>query len=291
VTDSENVDRLNKLLAKVKGHSFNAGVTASQAGQFTSMVSSTLGKLGRSIMALKHGDFATAARQLGAAPKTSKLKGSDISGRWLELQYGWLPSIADVYEAGKAFEALSAGPKKSRFSASTQRSKSKVYPSSTFGGDRVTVKGKYSRTYTVEVYEELGFSRQLGLVDPLSILWENIPYSFVVDWFYPIGSYLSVLNQIPKIKGRWMVTDYAEWSTSGWSWNAGSPYPFCPTHFGQQFTSVVSKPSVEYSEVNCVRDSLGGSISIPTPSVKVVGSVHGTRIANAIALAAQRFLS
>jgi hypothetical protein len=151
VTDSENVDRLNKLLAKVKGHSFNAGVTASQAGQFTSMVSSTLGKLGRSIMALKHGDFATAARQLGAAPKTSKLKGSDISGRWLELQYGWLPSIADVYEAGKAFEALSAGPKKSRFSASTQRSKSKVYPSSTFGGDRVTVKGKYSRTYTVEV--------------------------------------------------------------------------------------------------------------------------------------------
>lgn len=290
-TDSQNLDRLNKLLGKIKGHSFNAGVSLSQTNQLVSMVSGNLGKLGRSIMALKRGDFTTAARQLGAAPKPSKLKSPDVSGRWLELQYGWLPALADTYEAAKAFESISAGPRAMQFSASTRDKASRNFDSSTFGGDRYTVKAEFSRTYTVEVYEELGFARQLGLLDPLSILWENIPYSFVVDWFVPIGDYLSVLNQIPKINGRWMVTDYTAWRGTKYQWRPGVSLPFCPTHAGQQFTQLVQTPTVVYTEKRCVRDSVGGSIQIPTPNVRVLGAVHGRRIANAIALAAQRFLS
>jgi hypothetical protein len=31
----------------------------------------------------------------------------------------------------------------------------------------------------------------LGLLNPLSLAWELLPYSFVIDWFLPIGDYLA----------------------------------------------------------------------------------------------------
>jgi hypothetical protein len=34
----------------------------------------------------------------------------------------------------------------------------------------------------------------LGLTNPLELIWERIPYSFVVDWFLPIGGWLSTLD-------------------------------------------------------------------------------------------------
>jgi hypothetical protein len=31
----------------------------------------------------------------------------------------------------------------------------------------------------------------LGLINPASVVWELVPYSFVVDWFVPVGGFLS----------------------------------------------------------------------------------------------------
>jgi hypothetical protein len=33
-----------------------------------------------------------------------------------------------------------------------------------------------------------------GVINPLSIAWELSPYSFVVDWFIPVGNVLSALS-------------------------------------------------------------------------------------------------
>lgn len=35
---------------------------------------------------------------------------------------------------------------------------------------------------------------KVGLTNPLSVAWELIPFSFVVDWFLPIGKYLDALD-------------------------------------------------------------------------------------------------
>ena len=35
---------------------------------------------------------------------------------------------------------------------------------------------------------------QLGLLNPVSLAWELVPWSFVVDWVLPIGSVLSALS-------------------------------------------------------------------------------------------------
>jgi hypothetical protein len=34
----------------------------------------------------------------------------------------------------------------------------------------------------------------VGLTNPLEVAWEVVPFSFVVDWFYPVGDYLSSLD-------------------------------------------------------------------------------------------------
>lgn len=35
---------------------------------------------------------------------------------------------------------------------------------------------------------------QVGLINPISIAWEVVPFSFVIDWFVPIGSVLQALT-------------------------------------------------------------------------------------------------
>jgi hypothetical protein len=208
---SDELQLQSKIVEAVKGHQFNLAVNLAQADQLIEMVSTTVQKFGRSLLALKRGDVATAARQLGIRRHVSKLHSKDISGRWLELQYGWLPSLSDTYEAAKAFEALSNG-RKARIVVAHGK-KQKI--------DRSAAPSLYSsegvhflvKKVIIELDEEISLARSLGLTDPLSVLWEITPYSFVADWFLPIGTYLSNLNVIPKLSGRFCSTLFSRWDT------------------------------------------------------------------------------
>lgn len=35
---------------------------------------------------------------------------------------------------------------------------------------------------------------QLGITNPAELIWELVPYSFVIDWFVPVGNYLSAFD-------------------------------------------------------------------------------------------------
>jgi hypothetical protein len=273
---------LSKLSSKVKGHDFNLAVNLAQMHQVSSMVVFNLGQLGRSMMALKRGDFATAARALGTKPKASRLKASDISGRWLELQYGWLPTLSDSYEAVKAFHAISEGPRSSIIRTSVSK-KARVEGSQ--------APSQYSQMYDFELttriqyemYEEMSFARQLGLLDPLTVIWEIVPYSFVVDWFVPIGTYLDNLNTIPKLKGRFLTTTTTR--RQGGDSLIGKVQPF--TSFGLQRVKDGTCPDyIKQTETQRVYST---SLSVPPPKFNLGGAIHGRRIWNAISLAQIRF--
>jgi hypothetical protein len=49
------------------------------------------------------------------------------------------------------------------------------------------------------------FLKQIGFDNPISLAWEILPYSFVLDWFLPIGDFLDGLN-------RWKGLSFV----SGW---------------------------------------------------------------------------
>ena len=69
---------------------------------------------------------------------------------------------------------------------------------------------------------------QLGVINPLSIGWELIPFSFVVDWFVPIGDALQsvvppqgirALRGWTYVKARGTVTEETKRSTPAPGWN------------------------------------------------------------------------
>jgi hypothetical protein len=269
-----------KLLSGIKSHDFNLAVNLAQTKQVTSMVDSNLRKLGRAALALRRGDFSTAARQLGAKPKSTRLKTSDVSGRWLELQYGWMPLIKDTYEASKAFEAISQGPRSS--TVRTSRSV-KLHREIGFGTSDyflIDVDETYRKSIQYEMYEEMTVERQLGLMDPLSVGWEILPWSFVVDWFIPIGTYLENLNQIPKLRGRFLTT-----AVTRQRWSNQRRHPTANEPCRQQFTGWVpcSQERVILSR------TVSTTLSVPFPRFRGQGAVHGNRVWNAIALAQQAF--
>lgn len=40
----------------------------------------------------------------------------------------------------------------------------------------------------------VNFAANTGIINPLAVAWEVIPYSFVVDWFLPVGNFLNSLD-------------------------------------------------------------------------------------------------
>ncbi len=298
VSASQQNAVLQKLLTKIKGHDFDLGVELGQMRQTVSLLSGNLGKLGRAAVALKRGDFVSAARQLGARSRSTNLKGNDISGRWLELQYGWLPLLSSSFEAAKAFESMSNGPRRTTFEASVSTTRTSNELSLSPGNFSAKCQGKLTRRLKYEMYEEMSAPRQLGLADPASILWELTPWSFVVDWFVPIGSYLDNLNQIPHLLGRWLITDMVQYAEQvpTWKWistahQSTGPLPGEPSGVLVRGStiSVVSWPNPRVSAVKINRTFSSSPPSVPFPGIKASGAIHGNRLWNAIALAYQRF--
>lgn len=203
-TAADELRLQSKLVTQIKGHQFNLAVDLAQANQLVTMCANTIRSLGRSMLYLKRGNVAAALRELGTDGKNKKLKSKDVSSRWLEIQYGWLPSIGSAYEAAKAFEALSMG----RSSRIVVGHAVKRLGSASCSPTNYSVPAVYYRKKRIicELDEELSFARSLGLMDPLQVAWELLPFSFVLDWFLPIGTYLENLAVIPHLKGRFCST-------------------------------------------------------------------------------------
>lgn len=255
----------NKLVDAVRGHQFNLAVNVAQGKQLVNMVSNNIQKFGRALLYLKRGNFASAARTLGVRRRDTKLKDKDISGRWLELQYGWLPALGDSYEAAKAFEALQEGRKSTvRVTHGvTKPIEGSAAPSEYQCPGISEVFG----TIEYEMLEEISFARSLGLTDPFSVAWEIIPFSFVIDWFYPIGTFLDNLAVLPSLKGRFRKTIYRKQACS---YASGKP----------AYAGTKRSGLHVYVKRTCTTGLF------PTrPEFRLDGALKGKRIFNAIALA------
>lgn len=282
-TTADEYKLLAKLLTKVKGSSYNIGVSLAEVDKLASSVVTTVQTLGFGVADLALGNFRSFARRFGTHPpsyaKERTLRSRDLSGRFLEMRYAWEPTIADTYDAAKAFEALSNGPRSKVFKAS-RRKMTDYWVDLTYG--RIRQSRTVRRIYTYEAYEELAAWRQMGLGNPASILWERIPYSFVLDWFIPIGTYLELIGQVPFLKGRFMRSDIAELVASGRTQTR--PNVVFPPN-----TNTVTDGGDIVARLFWYDRTLLDSLSVPYPSVNVAGAIHGKRIGNAIALAHQLF--
>jgi hypothetical protein len=199
-TDSLALEAQSDIVDNAKGMVPNAIVNLAQGRQVYSMTLGLLQTVGGVALSLRKGRFDKAARLLGVSKTTSKLHPRDVAGRFLELRYGWQPLIQDCYDGWLAFSLNQSS--KPRVIKIRGRKAEIHWHNSSMSPTLYSVLGPARCKYEIEVEytERYPVERSLGLRDPASVVWEILPWSFVVDWFYPIGSYLEVLNALPALK-------------------------------------------------------------------------------------------
>lgn len=128
-----------------------------------------------------------------------------IPDLWLELQYGWNPLMSDVQGACKALSKKERDAKAytAHVVGTCKTSTTDILTGScTFvnaGAFTATwprtcnASAKCSLYYNLDSPLLATFS-SLGLTNPAEIVWERLKYSFVVDWFLPVSSWLSTLD-------------------------------------------------------------------------------------------------
>lgn len=132
---------------------------------------------------------------------TKRWKKLDPTNRWLEYQYGWVPLLSDVHGAA---EALAKAPRyEMRQTVKARAFERSVREIAAVGGGGFVpvsfsvdeyVECKVSLTY---IPNSAWFSQvmaQAGFGNPLYLQWELLPFSFVADWFLPIGNWLNSLD-------------------------------------------------------------------------------------------------
>lgn len=111
----------------------------------------------------------------------------DVSSVILEFRYGWSPLMGDIKSA---CEVLSKPIPNSAIRARVASSGSYKYSSgirvlTVQTSERVTIKGVIKVTNP-----NLDLANRLGFLNPALVAWEAVPFSFVVDWFLPVGTFL-----------------------------------------------------------------------------------------------------
>lgn len=213
VTTPQFTDVVPKLLEKWRQSSFDLGVTIGEGRESVQLITSRLGDIAKAATQLRKGNLGGALRTLSHVPKgvrrsaQAAISAGAFRDAWLELQYGWLPLLRDIHALS---EFVKLDPKRNRVKArSSNRGGAKPYGSG-IPQDRVHVSKNDSRLQLiVEVSSQPTLMERLGLTDPLSVGWNLAGWSFVVDWFAPIGDYLATLHAVNQMPVTACITTYS----------------------------------------------------------------------------------
>lgn len=143
-------------------------------------------------------------------PKDLKKVGIRPDDLWLEMQYGWKPLCSDIYNAAiDHYNAVNA--KEDRFSARAMRETAVTRPNVLVGpGNFVNARFRYHYQTQLQkiAYTKIDdaiYKTATGISDPLSVAWEVLPASFIVDWFYPVGTFLEDMHTVEAYKATTTV--------------------------------------------------------------------------------------
>jgi hypothetical protein len=197
------------------------------------MVANTGKRLAYAALALKRGQVRNALNALSASYTKSTERRIDrliwgpiakrgntpqqtvvherFANAWMEIQFGWRPMLEDIHgsleilatkfrrESGYQYPVRASG------SASFNERVRWFPPYYDWLGLPSSIHGvnagfnayktttKYYAWYSVDddTSEAL---RETGITNPASVVWDAVPFSFVVDWFLPVNNYLKNLG-------------------------------------------------------------------------------------------------
>ena len=221
VPDELAVRTEQRALAKIKQQKMNLSVAFGERAATAEHLALTAGRILGGLKAARKFDVGGIANALsmdsGKLAKRAKRvlsrKYNTVDGKahslWLEAQYGWKPLLSDVH--GAVSELIDRDNRFEDRYRTTCTAKAEQLSEAylegiicntamsglTWQDCRQTTRTRfrcYARFDWVLENPMLVTASELGMTNPLETAWELLPFSFVADWFTPLGTYLSSMD-------------------------------------------------------------------------------------------------
>lgn len=213
-----------------------------------------------------------------------------VSANWLQYRYGIMPLVYSSQDIVKALESLAH--RKARYTARGSASDSgSATRQDSYTGTWICTRDVLTQrdvTARVGIIYEHDFSSTFGLRarDVPGAVWEIVPFSFVLDWFFNIGDFIEAI--VPKggvqVLGSWTTLEdkhTTQGDTSSVFNQALKP----------NSTSLSDPTSLEVLTQTAKQRSRGHRIAIATKPLPFNGNLGKKRVLDALSLVQQVFLS
>ncbi len=228
-------------------------------------------------------------RRLGKGshdPSLSQRRLDYLSGKWLELQYGWKPFVSSIYDTlDQVFRARLDTDFKVQTSSSSMETWQTFAGDGSYANPRLVQSHVLKRRVILGIWYHLPQTRLTQLLsytslNPAVILYEKTALSFVADWVVNIGQTLYLWENY-----LWYYTNFRKgFRTDSYEyvaereWNGRTFNVFSPTASQERIRREVNS----YRQAYMGRTSL---TSLPSPTgFRLKVSLGATRITSAAAL-------
>jgi len=189
----------NKAYEKLKEKLITSAQIGASLGEYRQaheMIYSRAAQLLNGARALRRLDFPGVAKAFSIRlPKGTNFRNLKSFGNlWLEFHFGWEPLVKDI------FDAVEVCTKPAKVEWAKASSVEEFSLNQNFGSPvfrRHQIKGKFFSLMGAGITvsnPNLAFASNLGILNPLSIAWELVPFSFVVDWYANVGQILGSMS-------------------------------------------------------------------------------------------------
>lgn len=176
-----------KFISKMH-KSVSLGMALAERAEAVSMIAKRATTLMQAYRALRKGEFRKFLSLLDVPPKKKhkglvQVRSKQASGLWLEYWFGWSPFVNDIYEGIQLIDSPYPASYVTGVGVTNLVGQNRYQP---YNMTAIVKCGAY-----VEVDNEMLYrANQFGVTNPALIAWELVPFSFLVDWFIPVGNYL-----------------------------------------------------------------------------------------------------
>lgn len=268
-----------EVMNKVGDRKASHGESIGEAKQTANHIARTASDLAKAYLMARKGNWKGVANALKVNPRKHPPNQS-AGERWLEYQYGWKPMMADIYDNGNL---LLKGFREKKMIMSSVRRLTE-HEDARSDSQRIDQEPWHVTASCVD-FAKVFYSiddnfvsriNQVGLLNPLEIAWALTPYSFVVDWFLPVGNMLQALTD--RVGVTFIDGCYGTWVESS--------VRQLPNPYGSKYQSPMTSNS-QWVTVDSLAYDRTKMTGFPWPSPYIKNPFSSTHILSAMALIGQ----
>lgn len=172
------------ITEKIKANDLDIGVTLGEARDALSTINVVIKQVVRLVK-----DYVDLINP--SIPRSSRFYAQE----WLRFQFGIKPLMSDAYAACILIQNGMQAPVAAKVKVVVDDTSFQLPPDLSYRFHSGKVRRGVEIQYYYTVSNKAGFDAwRYGLTSPLSIAWELMSYSFVVDWFLHLGNFIRGLE-------------------------------------------------------------------------------------------------